>query len=94
MFMSEVFMSMAAAQIAQAVRAFGAIVKVEPDQFLKILNKSSEPLVVSAPVGFWSSGFRYLTGYKGLIFFTTANHELPLPNDVELVVAKKIIIPG
>ena len=40
-----------AAAIAKAIQASGAIIKVEPDDFLMILSKSSKPLVVLAEGG-------------------------------------------
>ena len=41
----------AAAAIAQAIKASGAIVRIEPDGFLKILSKSNKPLVVMVKGG-------------------------------------------
>ncbi len=84
----------AAAAIAQAVKASGAIVKVEPDGFLKILYKTREPLVVKASGGFFKKNFQYLTSYKGLIFFAVSGTPLDLPKDAEVVESKQIWIPG
>ena len=56
-----------AEHIAQAVKASGAIVRVEPDDFLKILARSADPLVISAQGGYLSGGHDYLTSYKGLV---------------------------
>lgn len=58
----------AAAVIAQAIKASGAIVRVEPHDFEEILRRSERPLVVSAQGGFISKNYQYLTGYKGLAF--------------------------
>jgi hypothetical protein len=41
-----------AAAIAKAIKASGAIVRLEPDDFLTILSKSAKPLVVIAVGGF------------------------------------------
>ena len=84
----------AAAAIAQAIKASGAIVRVEPDDFLSILGKTSRPLVVIAAGGVLRKNYRYLTAYKGLIFFTKAETPLLLPGDTELVAAKQIWIPS
>ena len=83
-----------AAAIAKAIKASGAIVQVEPNDFLVILSKTSKPLVVLAEGGFLKTNYQYLTGYKGLIFFAKSSAPLQLPGDIELVVAKKIWIPG
>jgi len=86
--------AVAAQQIAQAVKAAGAIVRVEPEDFLKILARSADPLVVSAPGGVLSGGHDYLTSYKGLGFFTNSPKPLTLPEGAEIVAAQKIWIPS
>lgn len=84
----------AAAAIAQAIGASGVIVRVEPDDFLAILQRQEEPLVVHATGGFLSTNYQYLTSYKGLAFFSKSNMPMSLPAGTELVYAKKIWIPG
>lgn len=83
----------AAAAIAQAIRASGAIVRVEPEDFLTILGRAERPVVVVAEGGFFSTTYQYLTSYKGLAFFAKSKIPLQLPNDIELIQAKKIWIP-
>lgn len=83
----------AAAAIANAIKASGAIIKVESEEFIKIISKSKEPLVVMADKTFWS-GYKYLSSYKGLAFYAKSSDRLNLPGDVELVRARKIWIPG
>jgi hypothetical protein len=41
----------AAAAIAQAIKASGAIVSVVPDEFLRIVQRQREPLVIHATGG-------------------------------------------
>ena len=84
----------AAAAIAQAIKASGAIVSMEPQDFMSILSKMNKPLVVMAEGGFLKKNYQYLTGYKGLVFFTKTDTPLLLPGDAELIAAKKIWIPG
>jgi hypothetical protein len=84
----------AAAALAQAIKASGAIVKVSPDDFLQIVRRQKEPLVVHATGGFFSTSYSYLSSYKGLTFFTKSSEPLMLPSGSELVQAKKIWIPG
>lgn len=82
-----------AAAIAKAIKASGAIVKMEPEEFIKILHRVEKPLVVNATGGFLNTQHRYLTSYKGLFFYTSSSDPLQLPGSVELIAAKKIWIP-
>jgi hypothetical protein len=84
----------AAAAIAQATKASGVIVRLEPDDFLGILHRQQAALVVHATGGFFSTNYQYLTSYKGLAFFTKSATPLDLPSGTELVEAKTIWIPG
>jgi hypothetical protein len=84
----------AAAAVAQAIKASGAIVSVEPDVFIKLVSRVEKPLVVTAPGGVFKKNYQYLTAYKGLIFFTKAPSPLMLPGGTEVIVAQKIWIPG
>jgi hypothetical protein len=83
-----------AEQVAQAIKASGTIVRVEPDDFLKILGRSADPLVISANGGYLSGGHDYLTSYKGIGFFTNSPKPLTLPEGAEIVAAQKIWIPS
>ncbi len=83
-----------AAAIAQAIKASGAIVRVEPEYFLKIISRVKDPLVVMARGGFLKANYQYLTGYKGLVFFTKSPTPLILPGSAELITSKQIWIPG
>ncbi len=82
------------AAMVQAVKASGVLVRVEPDAFIRILEKNRNSLVVTAPGGFWSKGYQYLTSYKGIAFHTKSITELILPGDVEIVAARQIWMPG
>ena len=83
-----------AAAIAEATKASGVIVRVNPSDFLAILERQTEPLVVHATGGFLSTSYQYLTSYKGLAFFTESSDPITLPTSTELVHAEKIWIPG
>jgi hypothetical protein len=83
-----------AAAIAQATKASGAIVKVEPEEFTKILNRAQAPLVVVAYGGVFSKTYKYLTSYKGLFFYTKSHDPVPMPSRAETVPADKIWIPN
>jgi hypothetical protein len=83
-----------AAAMAQAVKASGAIVRMEPDEFSKLLSKQESPLVVHAVGGLLSSNYQYLFGHKGLVFFTKSSEPLSLPPRAEVVTARSIWIPS
>ncbi len=83
----------AAAAIANAIKASGTIVQVDPKDFMAILAKSKTPLVVQAQGGVFTTKYSYLTSYKGLAFYTKVSTPLNLPGDIELVAAKKIWMP-
>ena len=84
----------AAAAIANATKASGAIVKLPPSEFRKLLNKAERPLVVGAKGGFMYAKFRYLFNYRGLFFTTLSAETISLPSGGELVWADKIWIPN
>ena len=84
----------AAAAVAKAIKASGAIVRVEPEEFQKLLGHNAQGLVVHAVGGLFSRGHKYLMGYKGLAFYTSSREAILLPSTCQLVEAKKIWIPG
>lgn len=83
-----------AAAIAQAIKASGTIVNMEPDDFALLLERIEEPLIVMATGGVFNTNYQYLTSYKGLAFFTKSSEKLPMPPQAELISAKTIWIPG
>jgi len=84
----------AGAAIAQAIKASGAIVRVEPVDFETILNKVDKPLVVYSQSRFFSKKYHYLTAYKGLIFYTKTTTPLMLRPSAEVIQARQIWIPN
>lgn len=85
----------AAAAIAQAVKASGAIVRMEPDHFLQIIYRADDPLVVMATSKmFGKITYKYLASYKGLAFYTKSRQPLQLGSGAEIIAAKNIWIPS
>jgi hypothetical protein len=84
----------AAAAIAQAVKASGVVVRLDPVEFAKVLNRIDKPLVVISQGGIFRANYQYLVSYKGLAFYTKADAALDLPNGAEVVTATTIWIPG
>ena len=83
----------AAAIIANAIKASGTVVRVEPDTFLGLLRRIEKPLIIYKPTGFLSS-HQYLTSYKGFVFFAKTREQIDLPRNVEVIVAEKIWVPS
>ena len=81
------------AAIANATKASGVIVRVEPENFMKILDKNKEPLVVTVKGGLFKANYQYLTSYKGLAFFTKSPAPLNLPGSAEVITSGQIWIP-
>lgn len=85
-----------AAQAARinAVRSFGVISTVGPEEFLTIVGRQEAPLVVTATGGVFAAEYRYLVAYKGLTFFAKSAYPLNLPLGTEIVQAEKLYLPG
>ena len=83
----------AAAAVVQAIKASGAIVRVEPHEFEALLSRAREPLVVTATGGLFRRNYQYLTSYKGLAFYTRSFLPLSLRPEAELVQARTIWVP-
>jgi hypothetical protein len=84
----------AAAAIAQAIKASGAIVRVEPNDFEQLVGRHDDPLIVLTEPSFWDRRYRYLVSYKGFVFFTRSSAPLHLPGRAEIVAAKTVWVPS
>jgi len=84
----------AAAAVAQAIKASGAIVRLEPDDFSRLVNRQDNLLVIRSQGGVFGAKFQYLTSYKGLVFYTKSREPLYISNKAEIVEARKIWIPA
>ncbi len=60
----------AAAARGKAIKASGVLVRLNPAEFVKILSRVPDPLVVTATGGIFTNNYQYLMGYKGLAFYT------------------------
>lgn len=82
-----------AAAIAQAIKASGTLVQLEPRDSARMLQKQESPLVVRAKAGLFKTKWYYLTTYKGLAFFCNSPEPLPLSGRTEVIDARKIWAP-
>lgn len=83
----------AAAAIARAIKASGAIVRVEPSEFRKLLGHEPDGLVVHAPGGLFRNRHKYLMGYRGLVFYASTGEPIQIPGRCQVVEAKRIWVP-
>ena len=84
----------AVAAVVRAIKASGAIVKVAPEEFQKLLEQNAQGLVVYAGPRLFSPRHKYLMGFKGLAFYASAKEPLTVPRACQVVEAKRIWIPG
>jgi GGDEF domain-containing protein len=83
-----------AAAIANAIKASGVVVRVEPEDFANILRRVENPMVIYNRYGLFTTKHQYLTSYKGFAFYTKSPTQIDLPKTTEVVIAKNIWIPG
>lgn len=83
----------AAAHRMHAVRAYGMIVKLNAEEFLRLIERQTAPLIVHSAGKFLFVRHKYLTTYKGLAFNTSSSEPLPLPGDAEVIEANAIWMP-
>ncbi|TAF07810.1 MAG: hypothetical protein EAZ77_08540 [Nostocales cyanobacterium] len=69
-------------------RGTGVCVKL--DDFLAIISKSEEPLVIVTSEGFFTKIYKYVTAYKGFVFFTESLDKLDFGGNVEIIYAQSI----
>ncbi|HET8946701.1 MAG TPA: hypothetical protein VFQ07_06940 [Candidatus Polarisedimenticolia bacterium] len=84
----------AAAAIAKAIKASGAIVRVEPEDFQRLVEHNAQGLVVHSSPKMFQLKHRYMMGYKGLAFYTKSREPLALPRALQVIEAKQIWVPG
>lgn len=82
------------AVIMEAVKASGAIVRLEPPAFERLVGDIPEPLVVRRHATFMGERWEYLVGHKGLVFYAKSKTPVLLPGRAEIIDAKTIWIPG
>ena len=80
--------------IMQAIKASGAIVRLAPPDFERLLGTAESPLVVHSRTSFFGVRYEYLFGHRGLVFYTKSREPIRLPGRAETVEARAIWIPG
>jgi len=85
----------AAAAIANAVKASGVLIRLEPEEMRKVFGRMSNPaVVVVGRTGVFTKKNQYLTSWRGLAFYCKTEDQLPLPSCAEVISAKSIWVPS
>ncbi len=84
----------AGAIVAQAIKASGAIIEVEAEDFQSLVNREEKPLIVVSRGGMFRKYNQYLAGCRGMFFYTRSKELLRFKGGTQVVQAKKIWIPG
>ena len=78
---------------ANAIKACGVLVRLEPAAFEQLLRRTERPLVVMSVGGWFTPSYRYVTPYRGLTFHCKSPTPVELPATVELIDAVRMSIP-
>ncbi|MEO1427493.1 MAG: hypothetical protein AAFS12_01420 [Cyanobacteria bacterium J06632_19] len=68
----------------------GTGVRIKSEDFMIIVSKSEEPLVVETAEGFFTKIYKYATAYKGFVFFTESLNRLQFAAHTEIIQALSI----
>ncbi|MEM9922219.1 MAG: hypothetical protein AAF915_00435 [Cyanobacteria bacterium P01_D01_bin.50] len=68
----------------------GTGVRIKPEDFMAIISKSEDPLVVETAEGFFTKIYKYATAYKGFVFFTESLNRLQFTAHTEIIQAQSI----
>jgi len=84
----------AQAAIQEAIKASGAIVKIAPNEFSNLISKMDDGIVIEkGDKGFFDSGYKYSTSYKGFIFYCKSRNQITIPSRLEKIKANRIWVP-
>lgn len=68
----------------------GTGVRIKSEDFMTIVSKSEDPLVVETAEGFFTKIYKYATAYKGFVFFTESLNRLQFTAHTEIIQALSI----
>lgn len=65
-------------------------VSVNLDTFLKNLSPGEEPPVIVTSKGYFTKIYKYVTAYKGFVFFTESWDKLDFGSNTEVIYAQSL----
>jgi hypothetical protein len=83
----------AAAAAERKRKALGGIICLEIDEFKKYAEKSGENLILYREPKTFSRKFKYITYYKGFLFYSTSKNKVNFIPQIEILKVKSIWIP-
>jgi hypothetical protein len=92
--MSAATVAAAQAAISQAVKASGTLIRIEPEEFSRLIRGMDDGVVVESETKIFSTTYKYLTSYKGLCFFTKSSSQLSIPSKLEKIKARTVWMPS
>jgi len=78
---------------AGATPGTNVVINTDSDVFLSVVERNKDGLVVMCQSGLLRMKYRYLTSYKGLIFYCESAERLNLSPKIELLTAESIQVP-
>jgi len=86
--------TVAANAAARAIKASGAVLKLDPTEFSRILAQTVDPLIVVSPCGYKKRKVKYLVSWKGFVFYCESKEQMVPPKGAVTILADKVWIPG
>jgi hypothetical protein len=89
-------MSAAAAKAAiqEAIKASGAIVRIENTDFSRLISKMETGLVIESVSRFFGKEYyKYSTSYLGFVFYCKSNEKISISSRLEKINAKNMWFP-
>lgn len=83
----------AQAAIQNAIKASGAIVRIEANDFKNLIAKMDSGLVIEKQGGSFLSSYKYSTSYKGFIFYCRSKEQIVVPAKLEKINARAMWVP-
>ncbi|MFT6828506.1 MAG: hypothetical protein ACJAZV_001799 [Roseivirga sp.] len=84
----------AQAAIQQAIKASGAIIRIDATEFSRLISKIESGLVVESVTRFFGiENFKYSTSYLGFVFYCKSSEKISVPSRLEKINAKSMWFP-
>lgn len=79
--------------MTRALRSFGPIAKLEPEDFRQKLHQANEAALIISKRGVLKKKMQYLMPWKGLYLYCESSEPIELPGDVDAIYAKSLMVP-
>ena len=72
----------------------GSVATVEPQEFLRLLDEATEPMVVYQKPHWCQPYHRYVFTFRGMTLYTRSRESLSISKNVTFINATSIYLPG